>query len=270
MAKKKKEQSAPAGAPAWMATFSDLMNLLLCFFVILFAMSSVNEDKFQQLVASLSSSFSILPQGGSSIGEGVLVSSGASQLTELSEFFNNMGMNSEGDPDTEVQSAQQQMEAEGLKESEKMAEYIEEQLKEEKLDSQIEVTATSSYVELNINGGILFDTGKVELKPEARDLLKRVADIIWVYDDNIIEIMGHTDNVPIGPELRKRYEDNMVLSQYRAHSVYVFFRDECNFTAQTMKAVGMGEATPIASNDTAEGRAQNRRVEIRIYNIYNN
>lgn len=270
MARRKKEKSSPPGSPAWMATFSDLMNLLLCFFVILFAMSTVDEDKFKQLAASLASSFSILPDGGSSIGEGILVSSGASQLTELSEFFNNMGMNTSGDPDTQIQDAHEQMKAEGLKESEGMAEYIEGQLKENNLSNQIEVTATSSYVMLNVNGGILFDSGRVELKPEARDLLRRVADVIWVYDDNIIEIMGHTDNVPIGPELRQRYEDNMVLSQYRAHSVYVFFRDECDFTANSMKAVGMGEASPIASNDTAEGRAQNRRVEIRIYNIYNN
>ena len=79
MARKKTEE-APAGSPAWMATFSDLMNLLLCFFVLLFSMSTVDAEKFEMVIASLQSSFSILPSGGASIGDGEMVSSGVSQL----------------------------------------------------------------------------------------------------------------------------------------------------------------------------------------------
>ena len=67
---RKKEEDVPAGSPAWMNTFSDLMNLLLCFFVMLFAMSTVDAEKFHKVVASFQSTFSILPAGGSSIGEG--------------------------------------------------------------------------------------------------------------------------------------------------------------------------------------------------------
>ena len=78
MANKKKEDP-PKGSPAWMATFSDLMNLLLCFFVLLFSMSSVDAEKFQEVAASLASSFSILSNGSSSLGEGILISSGVSQ-----------------------------------------------------------------------------------------------------------------------------------------------------------------------------------------------
>ena len=82
---KKQEDEAPAGSPAWMATFSDLMNLLLCFFVLLFSMSSTDAGKFEEVAASLAASFSILPSGGSALSsEGVLVNSGASQLNELS------------------------------------------------------------------------------------------------------------------------------------------------------------------------------------------
>lgn len=76
---RKKQEEAPKGSPAWMATFSDLMNLLLCFFVLLFSMSTVDAEKFEMVVASLQSSFSVLPSGGSSIGEGELISSGVSQ-----------------------------------------------------------------------------------------------------------------------------------------------------------------------------------------------
>lgn len=84
---KKKQEEAPKGSPAWMATFSDLMNLLLCFFVLLFSMSSVDAAKFEMVVASLKSSFSVLPAGGSSIEAGQLISSGVSQLENFSVFF---------------------------------------------------------------------------------------------------------------------------------------------------------------------------------------
>ena len=73
---RKKQEDAPKGSPAWMNTFSDLMNLLLCFFVLLFSMSTVDAQKFEQVVASLQSTFSVLPAGGSSIQQGQLISSG--------------------------------------------------------------------------------------------------------------------------------------------------------------------------------------------------
>ena len=71
---KRKPQDQPAGSPAWMSTFSDLMNLLLCFFVLLFSMSSVDAEKFEKVAASLSASFSIFPSGGSALSdEGILM-----------------------------------------------------------------------------------------------------------------------------------------------------------------------------------------------------
>ena len=73
---KKRPEDPPKGAPAWQSTFSDLMNLLLCFFVLLFSMSTVDAEKFQLVIASLSSSISIMPAGGTSIGDGKLVGAG--------------------------------------------------------------------------------------------------------------------------------------------------------------------------------------------------
>ena len=87
---KKKEEEAPKGSPAWMATFSDLMNLLLCFFVLLFSMSSVDAAKFEMVISSLQSSFSILPAGGASIGNGNMVSGGVAQLEFLDTYYNAM------------------------------------------------------------------------------------------------------------------------------------------------------------------------------------
>lgn len=87
MARKKAPEQA-GGSPGWMATFADLMNLLLCFFVLLFSMSTVDAQKFEKVIASFQSTFSILPNGGASIGEGEMVSSGVSQLEMFDVYFN--------------------------------------------------------------------------------------------------------------------------------------------------------------------------------------
>ena len=91
MAKKQKEELTPPGAPAWQSTFSDLMNLLLCFFVLLFSMSSVDAQKFEEVAASFSQTFSIFTAGATAIGDGMLISNGVSQLNALDEYINSTG-----------------------------------------------------------------------------------------------------------------------------------------------------------------------------------
>ena len=89
MARKKEEEEIKTDL--WKDTFSDLMNLLLCFFVLLYSMSSVDEVKYSELVASMSNSFSIFSGGAQAIGEGQLISSGATQLNNLDEYYSDMG-----------------------------------------------------------------------------------------------------------------------------------------------------------------------------------
>lgn len=265
MAKQRTENVPPA--VLWKDTFSDLMNLLLCFFVLMFAMSNIDSQKFEEIAASLSSSFSVLPQGGSALSkEGILVSSGASQLNELSNYYNNMGLNNDGDMSQDVQNAYEEIEKEGLEQSENMAEEIVDKLTASGVADYVDVTAYSKYVMLNVSGGILFNSGKSELTSEARSLLDKVADALIEYDDNVITIEGHTDSVPINTSL---FPNNMMLSLYRAYSVFDFFVSEKGFSDQTMSSSGRGDAVPIATNDTPEGRAQNRRVEIKVYNSIN-
>ena len=103
MAKKKKEAPPAPGAPAWMATFSDLMNLLLTFFILLFSMSSVDVAKFEEIAASLNASFSIFDSGAPAITEGGLISSGISQLNQLDNYQTSMGSNQdESDSDENI------------------------------------------------------------------------------------------------------------------------------------------------------------------------
>ena len=94
MARKKKAEDGGAGSP-WLSTFADLMNLLLCFFVLLFASSTVDAEKYEEIVASMSSSFSIFSGGGSAIDEGRLISTGISQLNDLSDYYNTTGKSTE-------------------------------------------------------------------------------------------------------------------------------------------------------------------------------
>lgn len=99
----KRKPDEPKGSPAWMNTFADLMNLLLCFFVLLFSMSTVDAEKFEKMVASFQNTFSILPNGGSSIGDGTLISSGVSQLEMLDSYYKDKA-NSETDRETDEEN----------------------------------------------------------------------------------------------------------------------------------------------------------------------
>ncbi len=264
---KKKQEEAPKGSPAWMATFSDLMNLLLCFFVLLFSMSTVDAAKFEMVVASLQSTFSVLPAGGSSIGEGELISSGVSQLKDFSIYFEQLSSDEseEIQEDDKEQSVKESYQEEALKESEQMAEEVSRQIEESGIQNQVEVDFNAQYVLLTLNGALLFDSGHSEIREDAYPLIDKIGAILNNYSGNIIEIEGHTDNVPIS---NSKYENNDVLSMYRALSVADYVRSITDLDASLIKSSGRGEYVPVADNATPEGRARNRRVEVKIYNSY--
>lgn len=261
MSKKKKEDIPAPGAPAWMATFGDLMNLLLCFFVLLFSMSSVDAQKFELIAASFSKTFSIFSAGSTAIGDGMLVSNGVSQLNELDQYINSTGKAEEG-KENELSTAKDEVEAQKLEESEKLAEKIEEAVNEQNLEKEVDIDFTSQYVLLTLNGALLFDSGKDTLKEDAIPVLQKVGMILERYSESIIEVEGHTDNVPIH---NSNFANNNELSSFRALSVFDFFAENTNLDPSMIKHSGRGEYVPIADNSTAEGRAMNRRVEIKIY-----
>ncbi len=272
---KKKQDEPPKGSPAWMSTFSDMMNLLLCFFVLLFSMSTVDAEKFEMVIASLQSTFSVLPSGGSSIGEGQMVSAGISQLPELDAYFSNDTVSQDGEENTELESeteasaeqtAAELYEQQELAESERMANEMEQMAAQYGIQDQVEVDFNAQYVMLTLNGALLFDSGKSEIRQDAYPLVDKLGAILQTYNQNIIEIEGHTDNVPIHSS---KYADNNVLSMYRALTVADYIRSITDLNPAYIKSSGRGEYVPIADNTTEEGRARNRRVEIKIYNSYN-
>ena len=260
----RKPEEPPKGAPAWQSTFADLMNLLLCFFVMLFSMSTMDAQKFEMLAASFNQTFSIFTAGASAIGEGVLVGMGVSQLNELNEYINSTGMDSEGDNIPEnLESAADMMEEAKIKESEELAGKIEEALDEKNLGKEIDIEFTSQYVQLTLNGALLFDSGSVEIKQEALPLMNQLGIILQRFGEGVIEIEGHTDNVPMSGA---KYSNNDELSSGRALSVFYYLQKNTTLDMTRIKHSGRGEYNPVADNSTEEGRAMNRRVVIKIYN----
>lgn len=269
---KRKEDTPPAGSPAWMATFSDLMNLLLCFFVMLFAMSSIEEAKLQEFVAAMNNTFSVFDGGASAIGDGFLISNGVSQLNELDQYINSTGKTADSETDgddlNEFEMSPEAMEEilqdQMLQENEERVEEMEEALRENDIADEVEISFTAQYVKLTMNGGLLFDSGSAQLKEEAKLIIDKVGLMLERYGNaGSIEIEGHTDNVPMKSA---QYPSNEELSSARALSVFYYLLDTTSLDPINLKHAGMGERVPIADNATPEGRSRNRRVEILIYN----
>lgn len=302
-----------------MATFSDLMNLLLCFFVLLFSMSSVDEEKFEQLIASLQSQYSILNGGGSSVGDGNMISAGINQMQKYDVYFNPKATSSgdgksdaeekdilhtladddganhfpeEGFADREGQeegieaardqsdnqvagmentemtelAAQELVEEAEVRESEQMADKVERLLQKYGIQDMVDVEFNAQYVTMTLNGAILFASGSSDLAQDALPLVDKIGKILRRFNSHTIEIEGHTDNVPVH---NARFPDNNVLSMYRALSVADYLRSTTSIDPSSIKSSGRGDYVPIADNGTPEGRAQNRRVEIKVMNSYN-
>lgn len=292
MARKKKKEAPAPGSPAWMATFSDLMNLLLCFFVLLFSMSSVDVAKFNEMAQSFASTFNVFKAGGAFFGEGSLVANGATQLNNLDEHKNTMGEQSDSTRDEEIfkelEDAEELLiyyeskvaELEGAIEDLKNQEAaLGEQKKEAASAVYDEITELASrynlgadvelsmdkaynYVKIDVKGYVLFEENKAEIKKDGKAVLLKIGDILKEYDNFGIEIIGHTDNVPIksGP-----YKNNDYLSAARAIETAQYLIENKNLDASKISFSGKGDREPVDTNATAEGRSRNRRIEFRIY-----
>ncbi len=269
----KKPEEIKPGLPAWQGTFGDLMNLLLCFFVLLFSMATMDAAKFEEVAASFSSAFSVFSGGEMAIGKGALIGDGVSQLTELSSYITSMGLAQSGEDSDSEETAVGEMEqeelmeaaeAEQLEASAELAEQIEEALEEGEIDNMVSLNYTSQFVQLTIQGSILFDSGKVDLKEDALPVVEKVGQILESYAGGTIEIEGHTDNIPMGGG--GKYANNDELSSGRALTIFYYLTENTTLDPANLVHTGRGQYDPIADNSTDEGRARNRRVEIKIYN----
>jgi len=136
-----------------------------------------------------------------------------------------------------------------------------------KLEQEIErgevrISELKGKLTVNVVDKILFDSGKADLKPAGIRVLQQIGDILNSAIDKNIQVEGHTDNIPISGGLTARYPSNWELSTARATTVLHFLQDKVGVSGERLSAVGYGEYQPIASNATAEGRAENRRIQI--------
>lgn len=269
MARQKKPEERGPGSPAWMATFSDLMNLLLCFFVLLFAMSNIDEEKWEELANSLSSRLNIFSGGQSSIGQGQLINLGTAQLNDLDENFSSMGKTAQ-ESGEEITDLQEVIEEKNWAETTEMYDDISAMTGKYNLDKYVEIgvdVAGGRYITLEISGNFLYESGKAELTEEALPIFSKIGDILKHYEGYRIAVIGHTDNIPVSAG--GRYKDNMELSSARASEAAKYLIENKGLDPAYIEWTGRGEYDPVADNSTKEGRVQNRRIEIRIYNSLN-
>ncbi|WP_224984866.1 OmpA family protein [Geomonas agri] len=136
-----------------------------------------------------------------------------------------------------------------------------EQMKGEIAKGQVTISELKGKLTVNMVDSVLFDSGKAEVKPEGLVVLQKVVDILKTVKDKAVRIEGHTDNVQIVGQLAKRYPTNWELSAARAINVTRYLQQQ-GLDPALLGAIAYGEFKPVASNDTEEGRAKNRRIEI--------
>jgi len=144
-------------------------------------------------------------------------------------------------------------------------EELNKSLQDEIAKGDIRIQRVRDQLRINMVDSILFDSGRAQVKPDGLEVLKRVSEILKDVANKQIRIEGHTDIVPIGPKIVGRFPTNWELSTARATSVVRYFIDKGGVRETTLSAVGYAYNQPVASNDTKEGRAANRRIEIVLY-----
>jgi len=133
-------------------------------------------------------------------------------------------------------------------------------------NQQMQITRLQNAIKVNVNGQLLFPSGGWEMPAQAQQTIAKMAAILAPQQTTTIVVNGYTDNTPIGPELMRRgVTSNLILSQKRADNVMQFMISQ-GVKPNLVSAQGFGEADPVASNDTPQGRAQNRRVELTLAN----
>jgi chemotaxis protein MotB len=135
-------------------------------------------------------------------------------------------------------------------------------LKNEIANGEIQVTQLKDKLTLNLVEKILFDSGRAQIKDTGKEVLDRIGNVLKTVQDKDIRIEGHTDNVPVGRRLRETYPTNWELSTARATNVVRYLQEKDGVDPTRLIAAGFSEFHPVASNDTPEGQAQNRRIDI--------
>lgn len=139
---------------------------------------------------------------------------------------------------------------------------LEQQMRTELESRDVTISELQGRLTIDIVDRVLFDSGEAELKPEGQQVLLKVARILQQHTNRQVQVIGHTDNVPIHNRTKGGFTDNWSLSAGRATAAVRFLQEQAKVDPRRLAAVGMGEFRPLSDNATAEGRARNRRIAV--------
>ena len=230
---------AEEGAPAWVVTFGDLMSLLLCFFVLLLSFSEMDKAKYKEVSGSLAKAFGVQHKVRAfQVPKGVKM---------IAKDFDQELIPTK--PREEFVSTQKNAGVQLKKEIEPGFQDMRE---------LVQVEVGEEEVTIRLIGETAFDSGKADIKDQMVPLLLKIGNVLGTTEGDII-IAGHTDNVPLngGP-----YGSNLKLSIARAATVAEFLLAKAAISPGRVSTMGFGKYRPMESNDSADGRRRNRRVEI--------
>ncbi len=228
------------GAPMWIVTFADLSTLMLTFFVLLLSFSNQDIIKFREMLGSVQGAFGV-------------------EIRREGEFKGTL--TGEG-TETEKEEKEKQEKAKLKRQLVQVTNQIKKAAKEANMSDNTEITSTPDGVLVRVKGEALFNSGATRINSSAVKLLKELASILKS-TGFFLTVEGHTDNVPLRPGANSLYKSNWELSGVRAAVVVRYLRTRMVDKSQ-LAAAGYADMRPVASNDTAEGRARNRRVEFLI------
>lgn len=237
--KRKKKKGEHEVDESWLLPYADLLTLLLALFIVLFATSTVDESKFSEMSAVFSQIFNG--------GQGVLDHSAPIAVPNPSDTAE---INEENTSYLEDQRSLGEIQ-------DRLDEYI----AVNELENQFQTKMTDEGLLVTIRDNILFSPGKADIKPEYLGLADDVAELLVFDKPRHIVITGHTDNVPMNSA---EFASNWELSVMRAVNFLKIIVKSEQIDPLLFSAKGYGEHHPAASNDTAEGRSKNRRVEVLI------
>ena len=273
------EEGKP-GAPLWMATFADLMSLLVCFFVLIISMSEIDVIRYKKVAGSMKDAFGVqqdivtydIPKGTSIIALEFspgkpeptirkIIQQDTVDPTRPSLKIGNPDNPIEVQPETlqklleeeeERQEQRQQTEADAAV----LTELLEEEINEGKID--VETDGPTIIIKIRERGS--FTSGSADLDPGFLPTLDTIGTALGEISGEIV-VEGHTDNIPINSV---KFPSNFALSAGRAVSVTSVFLNDPNISMDRLSVRGYGEVRPEDTNATRAGRARNRRVEIKI------
>jgi len=266
------------GLPPWLATFADMMALLMCFFVLLLSFAEMDVLKYKQVAGAMKLAFGVqrivkateIPKGTSVIAKQYspgtptevtpleIMREKTTDDTKTNLDFNDSKSRNDGSMDEAAAEAIAQQKAQ--REAQAEAEELQDELAEAIGDGLVEVEAYNDRVLIRIRERGSFGSGFAELQQEFLPILKQIASVLNQRDGHFV-IAGHTDDIPIET---RRFRSNWDLSASRAASVVHYFIQQGDVDPERMEIRAMADNEPIVPNDSWENRAKNRRVEISV------